>query len=61
MEHLNKNCEKNNKLWRDCMYTWEGSKLENTCKKFKLRFERCKSNEINGPKKIIKNKIEKTK
>ena len=59
MDHPQKKCEKNIKLWKDCMYTWEGSKIENTCEKFKIRFEYCKSNKINGPKKVIKSKIKK--
>lgn len=65
MNNIPEKCKNNHTLWRNCMYTWEGRPLENSCLRFKIRFEKCKEVFINknnnGKKIIIINKISKIK
>ncbi len=54
MSTLN-SCNHQHYLWRNCMYTWEHSDLESTCKRFMDSWNKCKNN--TNSKKII---LEKT-
>lgn len=46
-------CNHQHYLWRNCMYAWEHSDLESTCKRFMDSWHKCKNNKHSNDKKII--------
>ena len=69
MSTLN-SCNHQYYLWRNCMYTWEHSDLEPTCKRFMDSWNKCKNDENSngkniilekGPKKVVLFKVEQRK